>query len=88
MRNSTKENLSGRWQRTEASSVANVGQSGSVEDKLTPIVRLALRRGVGAPVVVQWVRQTFDRLSEGLAPASAEHYVPQITRLLRARLAK
>jgi hypothetical protein len=49
--------------------------------ELGPAVRLALRRGLGAPLVVKWVRQTFDELSGGM-PVPPEQFAPQITRML------
>ncbi|HLW65298.1 MAG TPA: hypothetical protein VKS79_08265 [Gemmataceae bacterium] len=53
-----------------------------LEETLEPMVRLALRKGLGVPEVVQWVQRTYVALTEGVAPASPEFYVPQITRLL------
>jgi len=56
-----------------------------LEDSLAPMVRLALQKGLGVPEVVQWVRQTFEGLTEGTTPAPPEFYIPQITRLLCAQ---
>jgi len=61
-------------------------KSQQLEESLVPIVRVALRKGVGVPTVVAWVRQTYDRLSQGSKSLSPDYYVPQITRLLCARL--
>jgi hypothetical protein len=56
-----------------------------LEETLAPMVRLALRKGLGVPEVVQWVQQTYVALTEGVTPAAPEFYVPQITRLLAAQ---
>ncbi|HEV3145134.1 MAG TPA: hypothetical protein VGZ47_14690 [Gemmataceae bacterium] len=56
-----------------------------LEECLAPMVRLALRKGVGLPEVVEWVQQTYAGLIEGTTPAPLEYYVPQITRLLCAQ---
>src|SRR5262245_25782419 len=56
-----------------------------LQHTLAPLVRLALRRGAGAPPLVRWVRQTLTSVA-GPTPAAPESYAPQITRLLCAAL--
>jgi hypothetical protein len=53
---------------------------------LTPLVSLALRKGVGMPALVTWVRAAHARISEGARPEPPERYASQITRLLCATL--
>jgi hypothetical protein len=63
----------------------DVQRTRDLEETLAPMVRLALRKGVGVPEVVQWVQQTYAALTEGSTLAPPEAYVPQITRLLCAQ---
>jgi hypothetical protein len=63
------------------------GQARSeLEGRLSPLVGMALRKGVGAPGLVHWVHAAFARLSDGASLGPPEHYTPQITRLLCAEL--
>jgi hypothetical protein len=57
-----------------------------LEDQLQPIVRLALRKGVGIPRVVGWVRQAHARLADGRRTEAPEQYAAEITRMLTATL--
>ncbi len=57
-----------------------------LEGELQPIVRLALRKGVGIPRVVGWVRQAQARLSNGARVAEPDQYAVEITRMLTATL--
>lgn len=54
---------------------------------LAPAVRLALRRGVGRPSLVRWVRRTYASLAPDLN-SPPERYAPQIVRLLCCALAQ
>jgi hypothetical protein len=42
-----------------------------VETSLTPLIRCALERGVGAPALVSWVRRTLPTMQSGERTASA-----------------
>lgn len=61
-------------------------QQRDLEKSLTPMVRLALRKGIGIPALVHWVRSTYLRLSPNPHLGAPEQYAPQITRLLSATL--
>jgi|SRR5262249_9026092 len=57
-----------------------------LEGRLSPLVRVALRKGVGAPDFVNWVRTALARLKDGANALPADQFAPQITRLLCAEL--
>jgi hypothetical protein len=57
-----------------------------LEGQLQPIVRLALRKGVGIPRVVGWVRQAHARLAGGVRSADPDQYTVEIARMLTATL--
>src|SRR5262245_10582664 len=57
-----------------------------LEGQLQPIVRLALRKGVGIPRVVGWVRQAHARLAGGVRSTDPDQYTAEITRMLTATL--
>src|SRR5262245_560139 len=57
-----------------------------LEGRLSPLVRVALRKGVGAPDFVNWVRTALARLMDGANVEPADQFAPQITRLLCAEL--
>jgi hypothetical protein len=61
-------------------------EAARLEGQLQPIVRLALRKGVGIPRVVGWVREAHARLSNGARTTPPEQYAVEITRMLTATL--
>jgi len=88
MTKSTSELRQWRKQTARSGTGEIMDKTRQLEESLMPIVRVALHKGVGISAVVTWVRQTYDRLSNGSNCASPDYYVPQITRLLCARLQK
>ena len=53
-----------------------------VESSLVPLIRTVLTRGVGAPVLVQWVKKTLPNLgeTERTAPAMARRLCASLVR--------
>jgi hypothetical protein len=55
----------------EGDGAAPEGLRREVETSLTPLIRCALERGVGAPALVSWVRRTLPTMQSGERTASA-----------------
>jgi hypothetical protein len=53
-----------------------------LERAFAAIVRLALRTGQGLPHVVQWVRQTHERLAGPRSMTAPVQFAPRITHIL------
>jgi hypothetical protein len=48
---------------------------------------VALRKGIGSPKLVRWVRRAYEQLADGVNAAVPERYAADITRMLAAALA-
>lgn len=64
-----------------ASKGTDADADSKLEGSLTPIVRLALRRGVGIPALVQWVRKAHAEMARD-RQGTPEQFAPQIACML------